>query len=324
MSNVIKILSIDGGGIRGIIPAMVLAEIERRTGKHTCDLFDLIAGTSTGGIIALALAMPGDDGKPRYQAQDLVALYEKKGEKIFSRSIWHTIEAVGNIKGVKYTSEGIETVLDEVFGETSLKDALTGVVVTSYDIERQEPFLFKSMKADRDTSKNFPMRLAARATSAAPTFFEPLRLETLDPGQYRALIDGLVFASNPALVGFVEAKNMFPQRNAFLMASLGTGESPSRFIYDDVKHWGVVQWTEPILDIVLHGISTAVDYQIRQLLPPQDDGTRYYRFQAHLDTANEPMDNFEPSNIRTIKLIAEEMIRADDAALTALCEHLLK
>ncbi|MBN2227132.1 MAG: patatin-like phospholipase family protein [candidate division Zixibacteria bacterium] len=303
---------------------MVLAEIEHRTGKHVSELFDLIAGTSTGGIIALALTVPDETGAPRYQAQDLVALYAEKGERIFSRSIWHTIEAVGNIKGVKYTCEGIETVLEDVFGETRLKDALTDVIVTSYDIERQEPFLFKSIKAGRDTRHDFLMRHAARSTSAAPTFFEPHKLETEDSGQYRALIDGLVFASNPALVGFVEAKNKYPAHNSFLVASLGTGAAPGRIIYDDVRHWGVMQWTEPLLDIVLNGINAAVDYQMKQLLPPQDDGTRYFRFQAHLDSVNEPMDNVESSNIRTLRLIAEEMIGNNDSALKSLCDHLLK
>lgn len=79
MADVFKVLSIDGGGIRGIIPAMVLAEIEDRTGRPVAETFDLIAGTSTGGILALGLTLPGDNGRPRYAAEELIGLYEEEG-----------------------------------------------------------------------------------------------------------------------------------------------------------------------------------------------------------------------------------------------------
>ena len=85
MAESFRVPSIDGGGIRGIIPATILAEIEDRTGRAIAEMFDLIAGTSTGGILALALTMPGDGGKPRYRAEDLISLYEKEGRRIFSR-----------------------------------------------------------------------------------------------------------------------------------------------------------------------------------------------------------------------------------------------
>jgi len=88
-----KVLSIDGGGIRGIIPAMVLAEIERRTGKRIVEMFDLVAGTSTGGILALGLTKPGQDSKPEYSAKKLIDLYEIEGGKIFSIPVWHRVHS---------------------------------------------------------------------------------------------------------------------------------------------------------------------------------------------------------------------------------------
>ncbi len=111
MAQVFKVLSIDGGGIRGIIPAMILAEIEDRTGKSVAEMFDLIAGTSTGGILALGLAMPGDGGKPRYKAEDLIEFYEKEGLRIFSRPARHRIDSLEGIAEERYPSEGIEQVL---------------------------------------------------------------------------------------------------------------------------------------------------------------------------------------------------------------------
>src|SRR5215216_918932 len=115
MVEPVRVLSIDGGGIRGIIPAMILAEIERRTGKRIWELFSLIAGSSTGGIIALGLTKPLEDGQP-YTAADLVGLYETEGEHIFSRAVWHRARAVGNVFEEKYPSTGVEEVLERYFG----------------------------------------------------------------------------------------------------------------------------------------------------------------------------------------------------------------
>ena len=123
MTNMFKVLSIDGGGIRGIIPAMVLAEIEERTGRPVAEKFDLIAGTSTGGILALGLTMPGDAGRPRYAAEELIGLYEEEGSRIFS-------DRAGPIRSAfeeRYPSRGVEEVLGEYFGEARLKEALTRV-----------------------------------------------------------------------------------------------------------------------------------------------------------------------------------------------------
>src|SRR5512140_3512850 len=97
-----NVLSVDGGGIRGVIPAMVLANLERRTGRPTADLFDLIAGTSTGGIIALALTVPGPDGKPRWTASDLAQFYVTEGPAIFHHSLVRTLETGLGLLDEKY------------------------------------------------------------------------------------------------------------------------------------------------------------------------------------------------------------------------------
>ncbi len=319
----VNILSIDGGGIRGIIPAMILAEIERRLQMPIAEQFHLIAGTSTGGILALGLTKPDAQGKPQYTAHDLVALYETEGARIFSRSVWHRLHAVGNIAEEKYPSEGIEQVLDEYFGEARLKDVMTDVLITSYEIERRIPWFFKSRKAKVNDEYDFPMKVVARATSAAPTYFEPLKVETSDQSDYYALIDGGVFANNPALCGFVEAQTMFPQAEDILLVSLGTGQLTRRIPYDEARGWGLARWAQPLLNVVFHGVSATVDYHLRHLLPPASDGTkRYYRFQPRLDEGNDDLDDASRTNIRVLKLLAEAIIREHDDDLGDLCQQL--
>jgi len=259
MTKVTNVLSLDGGGIRGIIPAMVLAEIENRTQKQISELFQLIGGTSTGGILALALTRPDANGKAKFHAQDIVKLYENEGSQIFSRSVWHRIRSVGNLVEEKYPADGIENVLSKYFAESRLKDAITNVIVTSYEIERRIPWFFKSHKAKDIPGRDYLMTQVARATSAAPTYFEPAKITLPENGDYVALVDGGVFANNPAMCSYVEAKTLDKESDV-LLVSLGTGELTRRLPYDDVKGWGLAQfiiWKIYCKRIVISGFSYA-------------------------------------------------------------------
>ncbi|MCZ2148671.1 MAG: patatin-like phospholipase family protein [Bryobacterales bacterium] len=312
-----KILSIDGGGIRGIVPALVLAKIEQRTGKAISHLFDLVAGTSTGGILALALAKAGKDRQPRYSAGDLAALYENEGAIIFRKAAWRKFLPAGALFEERYGKAGIEDVLERYFGEARLNEALTEVLVTSYEIERRTPFFFRSSKARKDAGYDFPMKQAARATSAAPTYFEPLRIDTEGAKGYYALVDGGLYANNPAMCATVEARQLFPGED-LLVVSLGTGALTRPLPYRRARAWGLARWAKPVLDIVFDGVSSTVDFQLRQLL-----GKRYFRLQPKLDESLQEMDNASDSNIRKLKLLAEEVIREHAEGLDELCEMLL-
>jgi len=314
MAGPVKILSIDGGGIRGMIPAVVLANLEQKKGKHVAEMFDLIAGTSTGGILALALTKPDQNGKPQYAAEDVVRLYEREGHRIFHRSAWHAVISLGTLAEEKYPSSGIESVLEEYFGEARLKDVVTDVIITAYEIERRFPFFFKSSNAKAKPDYDFPLKRVARSTSAAPTYFEPCKLDADSPEDYYALIDGGVYANNPAMCGLVEARTMWPDARDFLVASLGTGEQLKPLPYDKAKGWGLAHWAKPALEIVLDAVSSTVDYQLRQMLP----AASYYRFQTRLIHGSESLDDASEENLRGLKLQGEALARDRDADLTAL------
>src|ERR671911_914655 len=312
-----KVLSIDGGGIRGIIPAMVLAEIERRTGKLTSESFDLVAGTSTGGILALGLTKPGQGGKAQYSAETLIELYETEGGKSFDLSVWHQLQSVGGFAEEKYPSKGIEEVAKRYFDDFPLAEALTEVLVTAYEIERRGPWFFKRRHA-RDENRegdNFLMRDVARATSAAPTYFEPLPLAWGTHGK-RAFIDGGVHSNNPAMCAYVEARKIHPEENDFLVVSLGTGEPTREMPYEEVKGWGLALWAQPILNVVFDGVSDTVDYQLKELLSTEKGvARRYYRFQPVLDIGKDDMDDAGATNIKALKTKAKEIISKNDATL---------
>jgi len=320
----VRILSIDGGGIRGILPAMLLAEIERRTRQPIALLFDLVAGTSTGGILALGLTIPKCPGAPLYSAQRFVELYENEGARIFSRSIARNLFTVDSLTWRKYSSRGIESVLAEYFGDSRFRDAVTDVLISSYEIERRFPFFFKSRSARTRPDYDFLARDVARATSAAPTYFEPMKISSGTNSDYYTLIDGGVFANNPAACALVEARTTL-EGSDYLVVSLGTGSMMRSLPLHLAKYWGVVRWAKPILDIVFDGVSSTVDYQLLQLLPPiTPECQRYYRLQVALDGHSHSLDDTSPSNITGLKRLAEKLIETESDELDKLCETLLE
>ncbi|MEQ8156882.1 MAG: patatin-like phospholipase family protein [Clostridiaceae bacterium] len=318
-----KVLSIDGGGIRGIIPALILAEVEKRTGKRISELFDLIAGTSTGGILALGLVKPDKDctSKPKFTADELAKLYEKEGAVIFYSDVWHKIISANGFVEERYPSKGIESVLEKYFGNSMLSDALTDVIITSYEIEKRTSWFFKSTRAKNPEAEgeNLYMKDVARATSAAPTYFEPAEIQV---GKGHAFIDGGVYANNPAMCAYAEAKTMFPNETDFLVVSLGTGEHTQPIFYKEAKNWGMVKWALPILNVVFDGVCNVIDYQLKQLLPPRNGMRRYYRFQAKLDIPSDRMDDATKDNIQELELLAWHIIKDNAGMIASLCSQL--
>ena len=313
-----RVLCLDGGGIRGIIPAMVVAELERRTGQPACELFDLIAGTSTGGIIAMGLVLPGPDGKPAFSAADGVAIYEDRGPHIFSRDRMDLLQSLGGVLHERYHADGLMKILDEVFGTVRISEALTDVLLASYEITRRETFLFSSRQAQRDPGHDFLMHDAVRSTTAAPTYFEPHRV--VDPGgRTHVFIDGAVFANSPAICAFAEIEREHFGSDVVL-ASIGAGSLTHRFEYDDVRDWGVAHWARPLLEIVLDGSAETSDHVLGELLGPE----RYFRFQQELGEASDTLDNVKPGNLRALKREGERLVAESSERIDALCELLVR
>ena len=162
-----RVLAIDGGGIRGLIPALVLTELERRAGRRTYEMFDLIAGTSTGGILACAVCAP--DALP---ASDLVQLYTEEGPKIFDRPLFQRIRSADGLLDEKYDDAALDSALERFLEHKRLAETRPDLIVPSYDTALPGPYFFKTTKAkETPETDDFPLSVVARATSAAPTYF---------------------------------------------------------------------------------------------------------------------------------------------------------
>ncbi len=324
------VLSIDGGGIRGLLPALVLRELASRIARIRGDrgavrfdrIFDLISGTSTGGLIALGLCKPrctetGCTDHPDLTVEQMVEMYATYGATIFPRSRFASVRAVMQAFSEKYDSEGIETVLADTFGDVTVQDALTNLLITSYDTERRHPVFFKKKPhASSPDNLNFFMRDVGRATAAAPTFFEPAYIGPVpDDGRRFCLVDGGVFANNPAVCAYIEARRIFPRTRRVVMVSLGTGSSTLRFTYAEMRNWGYIDWVSPskgvpLSSMMMDGQSEAVSYQLRN--HPRVD---YHRFNGSLAGFSEEMDDAGEKNIRDLRILADTVIRTNDAEL---------
>jgi uncharacterized protein len=290
----LKVLAIDGGGIRGIIPARVLAEIERRCGRRIGELVDLVAGTSTGAIIACALTRP----QP-LAAERIARIYLDEGPRIFHRSLLKRITSVEGYVDERYDSDGLLESLRRHLGTTRLAEADPPVLVTVYDLERRRAMLLGA----RD---DMSMVDAAHASSAAPSYFEPVRVGEL------TLIDGGMFATNPAMCAYARLDG-----GADLVVSLGCGEHTRRLPYEQVRDWGRLEWVRPALDVVFDGTADAVDIQLESLLGPG-----YVRLQTPLDEASDDLDDVTPENLAALEREAERLIAARDDELDRLCAQL--
>lgn len=298
-----RVLAIDGGGIRGLIPALVLCELEKRSRKRVRDLFDLVAGTSTGGILACALTRP--DPQP---ADELVGLYRREGPKIFSRTPARVITSGLGLLDEKYDDGALNRALSTYLEDHRLAAADPKLLVTAYDLESRTPKFFKSWRAE---DADVPLHAVARATAAAPTYFEPLKLGDA------ALIDGGVFATDPAMCAYAEAERLAPEEE-HVVVSLGTGELTKRIRYEDARDWGLLHWVRPVIDIVFDGVSDTVDYQLRQLL-----GGRYHRFQVPLTHgSSDALDDASRENLEKLSGRARELVEARSDELDRALERL--
>jgi hypothetical protein len=308
----IKVLAIDGGGIRGIIPAVILAEIPNRLGMDLFKAFDLIAGTSTGGIIALGIGTDCKDNGP-YSPDELLDLYVENGPAIFRKSV---VTPERQIFLPKYCPGALESALEQFFGDAEFKAAFTPLLISSYDLQGQLPFFFKSHKIAADSTYNWQLTEIARATSAAPTFFPPFHL-TRDDEDY-ALVDGGVFVNNPSMAAYAEARSLYPDAIAFTVVSVGTGDRQDQITYASAKDWGLIGWAKEIVPVLMDSVSEAVDFELRAL-----PGCTYYRLQVpHLQNASSDMDDADPENLRELQKVAEEYVASISNQLAKVCADL--
>lgn len=325
------ILSCDGGGVRGVIPARILVEIEKelnslyqrheekdkfRIGK----LFDLVSGTSTGGIIALGVTSTVKEGGRSFQAQELLDLYQDNGDKIFPPPgfIYGKLpDLVKGSTGPRYDSSGLEAVLAHEFGTSELKDANPQVLISSYDLRARVPYWFDSLRAMSHSEENYPVQKVARATSAAPTYFKAARTTGVS-GEERVLADGGLTHNNPTWKAFQDAQRLYKKAKKFFILSLGTGEAPVESL-EGREESGTLEWATGIAGVMMGGASDEVHQSIlnqKSILEELGIKVEYHRIQPVLHPDLLKMD--DPTRISHLISAVHNLLSRSNPLLNVL------
>ncbi|MEH7885224.1 CBASS cGAMP-activated phospholipase [Bacillus sp. JJ1609] len=266
-----KMLCIDGGGIRGVFPIAILQAIEEEYQKPVAELFDVIAGTSTGSIIASSAALSTKMDK-------VMESYLSYGEKIFVRKA-----KVGLFKSV-YSDRYLRRLLKKAFGEIVLGDISKPLIIPAVDITHGKPYVHRSAYGFSEKEVlNVKLWDAVLSSCSAPIYFPPNNVNN----QYLS-IDGGLWANNPSLVCVTEALHHFKaELTDIKILSIGTGQQRIDFQMDKKRYWGVRQWlpfqfpsmkvTPKLLDLAMDLSSESVSYHCRLLL-----GGHYLRLNREL------------------------------------------
>lgn len=320
----VRILSIDGGGVRGIIPSRELEWLERNTHKRVSELFDLVIGTSTGGIGALALTVPESEGSstPKFTAGQVVELYKNKAAQVFPQPSWwqRPFSLIWDVERSEYNPDGLTSVMKEYCGDTLLKDALTEVIVPSQEITESRPWYFQRSIARVDpTFSSLKMVDVIRCGTAAPTYFPPNAM-TFNDIPY-AFIDGGVCVNTPSVSAFTEAKNLFKTDDC-IVVSLGTGTCTQKIPYDGSTNWGLAKWAPRIVNLFMQSQSELAHKQMQTLMPGVGSKQTYFRFQAEIPQKNVAMDNASPENMLELEEIADGVLEEQSDQFNLLVEKL--
>jgi patatin-like phospholipase/acyl hydrolase len=316
MSTVCNILALDGGGVRGVMEMVLLEEIESRTNQNVAELFQLIVGSSAGSIGALAFAVPGSDGKPKYSATEIRSIFEENAETVFPYSEWRNAMAYFTCK---YSADGIESLAKKFFGDITMNQAVCDVLVPTMEIySTKKPWVMPGgpCAASNPTLGALLMSDVMLMSTAAPSYLPPRQI-TID-GKQLVFTDGSLPASNPANEAYAESIKLGLKKpdTKVTLLSIGTGKNTDDAIsYDTCKDWGETQWASPVLDCIFAGSEEIVNEEMTDIL-----GSDFVRIQFPTTKAVSELDN--PANIPQLEAIAKAYIDAHGDQLEDLCRKL--
>ncbi|WP_215222764.1 patatin-like phospholipase family protein [Echinicola shivajiensis] len=333
----VKIISIDGGGVRGIIPAIILQALEQKIQLRTknqqsrlVDFVDFIAGTGSGGLLTCALLTPNIElsSKPKFSAKEVVEFYLEFCNKVYSKTLFHKIQTLGGVIDEKYPVKELETFFDKEFENNKLSQLIKPCLFTAYDLDHRRAIFFTQHNAKITKAKDFYIKDVARAASATPPYFQVANIKS-ELGISYPLIDGAVFANNPAMCAYAETRKMYfesvkhPSSKDMYLLSLGAGKSERHFTFHEAKNFGSSQWTKPLLSIMMSGNAETVSHQLKWLFDSENNKNGFHRINPELNNASSNFDDSYKANLGALREAATEYISKNQNILNEIVENLV-
>ena len=294
-----SIISIDGGGMMGIVPCTILNYLEKQIQNladndaiRIADCIDFFVGTSTGGIMSLALTTPDENGRPKYTVEELLDFYRVSGPEIFDVKLLRKLTTGFGLRDSKYSDNALSKVMSQYFGDIKLSESIAPTLVTAYDLNAQKALYFRSYTAKNSQHHEYYRRDAARATASAPTFFPLAEVNNMH-GETSLCVDGVILAYNPGLIAYSEFRRLSKGTRAANMnlISLSTGNRSLNIDSEEAKQWGSINWGSNFASIMVDGNRQNVHNQLTQVFA--DTPENYTRIDPALfDTVDAAMDCF--------------------------------
>ncbi|XP_050291662.1 patatin-like protein 3 [Quercus robur] len=342
--KMVTVLSIDGGGIRGIIPGTLLGFLESKLQEfdgpnaRIADYFDVVAGTSTGGLVTAMLTAPDKDKRPMYAAKDIINFYLENCPKIFPQSrqknfVSSVTSLFGAVVGPKYDGKYLRSLTNGLLGNLTVKQTLTDVIIPTFDIKLLQPVIFSTNDAKLNELKNARLADICIGTSAAPTFLPAHYFETKNAEEKTRsfdLIDGGVAANNPTMMAITQIRKEILMQSfelpdikpmdyskRMLVLSLGTGEAKHEEKYTAAKasKWGLLSWVydngaTPLLDVYADASSDMVDIHVSTLFQAIGCKKNYLRIQDDTLTGDASfVDIATTENLQRLVEIGNELLK---------------
>jgi predicted acylesterase/phospholipase RssA len=325
--RVVKILSIDGGGLRGLIPARFIAEIERRCGRPAWQIFDVIAGTSTGALVTAFLTHP-----QTLSGQDVVDYYDgPESARFFQRGLAYKLISLDGLLRPKYPASTHIDALKSALGTTAeLKDARTEIAIPMFDLRSRAPrtYTFTRAAARSDPDSNYPLWEVVRAASTASGYYPGWTLRSTSGARVHHPVDGGIYVNNPIVEALSHAIELVGGSTAvsesdvdFVAVSLGTGYygEPIHTLHE--ARWGFLGWAPRLLDLMFEGQANAAHRHVASILPQTGLFRHYLRMQAILPRPHK-LDDTSLAAREDLKRAADAAIERYDAALDTVCREL--
>lgn len=303
-NKIVTILSIDGGGVRGIIPIKILEALskilsEEGINRPFYSLFDIISGTSTGGIIALALASP-EPNEP-LPIKDLLMFYMKNSKYVFQASEPTTYKVLKSLYQPPIDPTNFEHQLASYFNNRTLKDLKAYTYISSVEVTNLTPVTFTRLKPSDSNDHNYYLKDVARATSSEPSLFPPARIKSTNGVSNHCLLDGGFYAPNPCIDTYLYAKTLYPNASKYVILSLGTGDPFEGYNCNKVSKWGIFGWISPKSDIPLVQIFMRPQVKNASNLTRLQNDTTFYRLNPTIPRDIASLSDSSDKNIKALE-----------------------